>query len=76
MTKFTDPAWTSAIAKAGAIVTEVGGTLSHAAIVSRELGVPAVLNVQGATTKLVHGQMVRIDGDRGLIHLQDKAPSH
>jgi len=51
----------------GALVTEVGGVLSHPAIVARENGLPAVLSVEGATQKLNDGQRVRVDGDGGII---------
>jgi pyruvate,water dikinase len=52
---------------AAGVVTELGGPLSHAALVAREYGVPAVVNVQGATTSIRTGDMVRVDGDRGLV---------
>ncbi len=52
---------------AAGVVTELGGPLSHAALVAREYGVPAVVNVQGATTAIKTGDMVRVDGDRGVV---------
>lgn len=51
----------------GAIVTERGGVLSHAAIVSREYGLPGVVGCVGATTKLKTGMRVRVDGDKGEV---------
>jgi pyruvate,water dikinase len=52
---------------AAGVVTELGGPLSHAALVAREYGVPAVVNVQGATTVIKTGDMLRVDGDRGVV---------
>jgi pyruvate,water dikinase len=62
----TDAGWSPLFADAGAIVVERGGPLSHAAIVARELGVPAVLDVHGATGAL-DGRMVTVDGDAGVV---------
>jgi pyruvate,water dikinase len=67
----TDPSWTSLFLEAGAIVVEEGGPLSHAAIVARELGVPAVVNVRGATDRLSDVASVTVDGDRGLVLLHE-----
>lgn len=63
----TDPSWTPLFMVAGAIVLEEGGPLSHAAIVARELGLPAVLNVKGATRAIGDGDEVEVDGTRGLV---------
>lgn len=63
----TDPAWTPLFLRAAAVVTEVGGFLSHGAIVAREYGIPAVVNAAGATRVLREGERIRVDGDRGLI---------
>jgi len=52
---------------AAGVVTELGGPLSHAAIVAREYGIPAVVNVRGATTAIKTGDRVRVDGDRGIV---------
>jgi pyruvate,water dikinase len=52
---------------AAAVVTELGGPLSHAALVAREYGVPAVVNVPGVTTVVKTGDLVRVDGDRGVV---------
>lgn len=62
----TDASWSPLFVRAGAIIVERGGPLSHAAILARELGLPAVLNVQAATSFL-DGQMVWVDGDQGLV---------
>lgn len=63
----TDPSWTPLFLIAGAVVVERGGPLSHAAIVARELGIPAVLNAVGATHQLADGVEVEVDGDAGRV---------
>jgi pyruvate,water dikinase len=63
----TSPAWTPLLARAAAVVTETGGMLSHAAIVAREFGIPAVLAAGGATTVLAGRGAVLVDGSRGLV---------
>jgi rifampicin phosphotransferase len=63
----TDVGWTPLFLLAAGVVTELGGALSHAAIVAREFGVPTVVNVTGATRVLRTGERVRVDGDRGRI---------
>lgn len=65
--RFTTPAWTPALRKAAAVVTEVGGPLSHAAIVSRELGVPAVVAIPQACARLADGTVVEVDGGAGTV---------
>jgi pyruvate,water dikinase len=52
---------------AAAVVTELGGPLSHAALVAREYGIPAVVNVPSVTTAIKTGDLVRVDGDRGIV---------
>ncbi|MEV0612867.1 PEP/pyruvate-binding domain-containing protein [Nonomuraea sp. NPDC050404] len=64
---FTDPAWTPLLRIAGGVVTETGGVLSHAAIVAREHGIPAVLGVPNATGSLHDGTTITIDGTTGTI---------
>jgi phosphohistidine swiveling domain-containing protein len=71
VTRFTDPGWTPVMGHAGAIVTEVGGLLSHAAVIGREYGIPAVLNLAGATRAIKSGQRVRVDGSAGTVDLLD-----
>jgi pyruvate,water dikinase len=70
---FTNPVWTPLFAVAGGIVTEVGGILSHGAIVAREYGIPAVMSVPGATKMIAEGQEVTVDGDNGLVYLGEEA---
>ncbi|GFN32243.1 alpha/beta fold hydrolase [Paenibacillus xylaniclasticus] len=71
----TTPAWTVLFGIAAAIVTDVGGALSHAAIVAREYRIPAVLGTGNATAVLKNGQLIRIDGSSGHITVLDKEPS-
>jgi rifampicin phosphotransferase len=65
----TTPAWTPLFAKASAVVTDVGGPLSHGSIVAREYGIPAVLGTGVATRCIRSGQTVRVDGDAGTVTL-------
>jgi phosphohistidine swiveling domain-containing protein len=64
---YTNPAWTPLFRRAVAVVVDTGGVASHAAIVAREYGIPAVMATVDATTRLSNGQRVRVDGDRGLV---------
>lgn len=68
--RMTDPAWTPLFAHAAGIITETGGLLCHAAIVTRELGIPAVLAVPQATSRFADGTLVTIDGSTGRIDPQ------
>ena len=63
----TDPEWTPLFGLAGAVVADTGSALSHAAIVAREYGIPAVLGVGFATTKFKDGDRIRVDGDKGEV---------
>ena len=63
----TDPAWTPLFLAVAGVVVEVGAQQSHAAIVARELGIPAVVGVAGATTRLVDGQTIEVDGSTGVV---------
>lgn len=63
----TDPAWTPLFLRASAVVMEVGGYLSHGAIVAREYGIPAVVNVAGAMSVFHDGQVLHVDGDSGKV---------
>jgi phosphohistidine swiveling domain-containing protein len=67
----TTPAWTPLFAMASAIVTDVGGPLSHGSIVAREYGIPAVLGTGVATRRVQSGQLVHVDGDAGTVTLLD-----
>ncbi|MBN2798989.1 MAG: hypothetical protein JXX28_07560 [Deltaproteobacteria bacterium] len=71
ITRFTDPGWTPKFALIAGVATETGGLLSHAAVISREYGIPAVLAIPGLTGRVRDGQRVTLDGDRGLVVLED-----
>lgn len=64
---YTNPAWTPTFSFIGGLVAEFGSTVSHAAIIAREYGIPAVMGISGATQILEDGEMITIDGSRGLI---------
>ena len=68
--RITTPAWTPLFAMASAIVTDVGGPLSHSSIVAREYGIPAVLGTGVATQRLATGQQVTVDGDAGTVTVE------
>ncbi|MDP9000090.1 MAG: PEP-utilizing enzyme, partial [Myxococcota bacterium] len=63
----TDVGWSPLFLVAAGVVTELGGPLSHAAVVAREFGVPSVVNVAGATHAIRTGDVLRVDGDRGVV---------
>jgi pyruvate,water dikinase len=65
----TAPCYNSILPIIGAIVTERGGLLSHAAIVAREYGLPAVVGCTGATQKIKSGARVRVDGSKGEVQI-------
>jgi pyruvate,water dikinase len=65
----TTPAWTPLFARAAAIVTDVGGPLSHGSIVAREYGIPAVLGTGVATKRIHSGQVITVDGSAGIVML-------
>jgi len=66
---FTDVSWTPLFSGIGGIVAETGGQLSHSAIVAREYGLPAVVNVKHATRLIQNGQAVTVDGNTGRVYL-------
>jgi len=63
----TDPAWTPLFVPAEAVVVDVGGQMSHAVIVSRELGLPCVVAATDATTRIPDGARIRVDGSAGTV---------
>ena len=63
----TDPAWTPLFSVVAAVVTETGGMLSHAAIVAREIGIPAVVGAADALAVVPRGRPVVVDGARGTV---------
>lgn len=64
----TDPGWSPLFLRAGAVVMESGGYLSHGAIVAREFGIPAVVNVPGVMSAVCEGETLVVDGDQGLVY--------
>ncbi|MFW6359903.1 MAG: glycerol-3-phosphate acyltransferase [Chroococcales cyanobacterium] len=66
---YTDSGWAPLLARAGGLISEVGGRLSHGAIVAREYGIPAVMDIQNATHLFKDGQEVRIDGQTGIVEV-------
>lgn len=67
VTAYITPAWSPLLGIAGAIVTDIGGALSHGSIVAREYGIPAVMGTTNATKLIREGQLVTVDGNRGLV---------
>jgi phosphohistidine swiveling domain-containing protein len=65
----TDPGWVSLFLVAGGVVTDLGGMLSHGAIVAREMGLPAVVGTTGATATILDGQRIRVDGTAGVVEV-------
>lgn len=66
----TDPGWTPLFVTAGGLVMELGGALSHGVIIAREYGIPAVVAVKNATKIIKTGQLVTVDGTRGLVSIR------
>ncbi len=69
----TDPAWTPLFMAAGGVVVNVGGQISHAIIVSRELGLPCVVSVTDATEKIPNGALIEVNGDTGHVTILEVA---
>ena len=69
----TNPAWTPLFTRAAAVVVDHGGLASHAAIVAREYGIPAVMGTGDGTTALTTGARVIVDGDHGRVLSADDA---
>ncbi len=66
----TDPGWTPLFLSAGGLVTELGGAMAHGAIVAREYGLPAVVGVAGATTRIATGSRITVDGTSGTVVIE------
>jgi pyruvate,water dikinase len=65
--RHADPGWTPLFSRAAGLVMEVGGVMCHAAVVAREMGLPAVFGVRDATQLLADGSLVTVDGDEGTV---------
>ncbi|PLZ18086.1 glycerol-3-phosphate acyltransferase [Fischerella thermalis] len=68
---YTDSGWAPLLVRAGGLISEAGGRLSHGAILAREYGIPAIMDVRNATWILQDGQKVRIDGTRGIVEISN-----
>ena len=66
----TDPGWTPLFLTAGGLVMEMGGAISHGAVVAREYGIPAVVGVAGATERITTGNRITVDGAAGKITIE------
>ena len=69
VTRQTDPGWGPVFPLISALVIERGGMLSHGAIIAREFGIPSVVGVRQATTRIAHGRRIHVNGDRGVVQL-------
>jgi pyruvate,water dikinase len=72
--EMTLPPWVPLFPLAGAVVSDVGGVLSHSAIVARECGVPAVVGTNIGTTVIKTGQVITVDGNKGVVYLDGREP--
>lgn len=73
VTNGTDPSWSPVFVAVAALVTEVGGLMTHGAVVAREYGLPAVVGVEGATHRIEDGRHLRVDGTRGWVEIHPQA---
>jgi pyruvate,water dikinase len=69
VTAYTDPSWTPAFVAVNGLVTEVGGLMTHGAVIAREYGLPAVVGVEGATRLIRDGQRIRVHGTEGYVEI-------
>jgi pyruvate,water dikinase len=69
----TDPGWMPLFIGVVAVVTEMGGELSHTMIVARDLGIPAVVGAVGATTAIATGDLISVDGSAGIVRVLERA---
>jgi pyruvate,water dikinase len=67
ITSFTDPSWTPLFLSIKGLVTEVGGLMTHGAVIAREYGLPAVVGVENATKRIKDGQRIRVHGTEGYV---------
>ena len=75
VTAYTDPSWTPLFVTIKGLVTEVGGLMTHGAVIAREYGLPAVVGVDHATRLIRDGQRIRVDGTDGYVEILPPAPS-
>jgi pyruvate,water dikinase len=76
VTPFTDPSWTPLFVTVAGLVTEVGGSMTHGAVIAREYGLPAVVGVENATALIQDGQQIRVHGTLGYVEiLTERSPA-
>ncbi|ANN20050.1 phosphoenolpyruvate synthase [Amycolatopsis orientalis] len=71
VTAYTDPSWTPLFVAVSGLVTEVGGLMTHGAVIAREYGLPAVVGLEGATRLIRDGQRIRVNGTDGYVQILD-----
>ena len=69
VTAYTDPSWTPAFVAIAGLVTEVGGLMTHGAVIAREYGLPAVVGVERATRRIADGERIRVNGTDGVVEI-------
>nr|WP_246073806.1 PEP-utilizing enzyme [Fluviicola chungangensis] len=69
VTAFTDPSWTPLFVSIKGLVTEVGGLMTHGAVIAREYGIPAVVGVEEATQLIRDGDQIRVNGREGWVEV-------
>jgi pyruvate,water dikinase len=69
VTSFTDPSWTTLFVSIKGLVTEVGGLMTHGAVIAREYGLPAIVGVENATKRIKDGQRIRVNGTEGYVEI-------
>src|SRR5690606_12295317 len=69
VTAYTDPSWTPLFVSIAGLVTEVGGLMTHGAVIAREYGLPAIVAVENATTLIRDGQRIRVHGTEGYVEI-------
>ncbi|NUO97750.1 MAG: phosphoenolpyruvate synthase, partial [Nonomuraea sp.] len=74
VTVFTDPSWSPLFVSVKGVVMEVGGVMTHGAVVAREYGLPAVVGVENATTRIQDGQRIRVNGTEGFVEIMTDPP--
>jgi pyruvate,water dikinase len=67
VTSFADPSWTPLFVSIKGLVTEVGGLMTHGAVIAREYGLPAVVGIENATKLIKDGQRIRVNGTEGYV---------
>jgi pyruvate,water dikinase len=75
VTAYTDPSWTPLFVAISGLVTEVGGLMTHGAVIAREYGLPAVVGVENATRLIRDGDFIRVNGTEGWVLVIDAAAS-